>query len=246
MKPQDRKKLKARLGQGSSFKGLPEEMQGEIVDRLVPRSFDKGRVIATQGSPPKGLHAVLEGRVAWRRTTAAGDKALLYVAGPGSWFGQTALIRNTPMQFEVSAHTDVHTVMLPYRDYVQLVDTNSGYHKQIADQALERFELLIRLYAENLTLAADDLIPVRLATLAEMRRAESDQRGGPVDLEVSQGDLASMVGVSRQTFNGALKRLEAKGLVELGFRRLRIPDPARLLSAEVRARSSAKRTKRRS
>ena len=245
MKPQDRRKLKEELSRGHWFRSLPGEMQDGIVDRMVLRSFEKGQAIAAQGSAPGGLHVVLEGRVAWRRTTESGDKLLLYVAGPGAWFGHLSLIRRTPMQFEVVAHSDARTLLLPHADYVRLVDENAGYYERIADQALERFELLIRLYSESLTLATEDLIPARLATLAEMRRAESGQRGCAVELKIAQGDLAAMIGVSRQTLNMALKRLEADGLVEPGFGRLRIPEPARLARAKrLPAQASSRRGKR--
>jgi CRP-like cAMP-binding protein len=228
MKPQEREKVKRRLSKGTWFRGLPENLQDAIVDRLVPRSFAKGEVIAAQGSRPKGLHVVVEGRVAWRRTTGAGNKLLLYIAGPGAWFGQLALVRGTPMQFEVEAHSAARTLLLPRSAYERLIDEDPKHYQWFADQALERFELLIRLYSEGLSLPADDLILARLATLADLRRAESGQRSGAVELTIAQADLAAMIGVSRQTLNATLKRLESDNLIEVGFRRLRIPDPARL------------------
>jgi DNA-binding XRE family transcriptional regulator len=37
-------------------------------------------------------------------------------------------------------------------------------------------------------------------------------------IHLSQADLASMVGVSRQTLNAALARLQAQELLRVGFR----------------------------
>jgi hypothetical protein len=45
-----------------------------------------------------------------------------------------------------------------------------------------------------------------------------------------QAELERIVGVSRQTLNVLLAGLRDEGLVEIGFRSLRIPDPARLLA----------------
>jgi CRP-like cAMP-binding protein len=245
MKPQERKSVKRRLSKGTWFRGLSEALQDVIVDRLVPRTFAKGEVIAAQGSQPKGLYVVLDGRVSWRHRTGAGDGLLLYVAGPGSWFGHLALIRGKPMQFEVRAHTATRTLLLPLREYKRLLDEDSKHYQRIAEQALERFELLIRVYSEGLSMPAEDLIPARLATLAELRRAESGQREGAVELTLAQADLAAMIGVSRQTLNAVLKRLEADELIEVGFRRIRIPNPARLPGADgVRARTQSRRARR--
>jgi CRP-like cAMP-binding protein len=238
MNSRDLKKVKDRLATGAWFGSLPGKLQDAIIEQLVPRSFAKGAVIAAQGSQPKGMYVVLDGRVAWNRTTGAREKVLLYIAGPGAWFGQSALVRGTPMPFEVAAQSATHTLLLPRLAYEQLIREDSKSYRHFANQALERFELLIQLYAESLTLPAEELIAARLATLAQLRLAESGQRSGAVELTIAQADLAAMVGVSRQTLNAALKRLEADKLIEVGFRHLRIPDPARLLGAKkARSRS---------
>lgn len=245
MKPQERRKLKDRLSKGTWFRGLPAKLQDAIVDQLVPQTYAKAEVIVAQGSKAKGLYVVLDGRVAWRHSTGAGKNALLYIAGPGAWFGHLALVRGTPVQVEVVAHTAAHVLLLPRRQYKRLIEDDPGHYRRIADQALDRFEILIRVYAEGRSLPAEELIPARLVTLAELRRAESGQRGGAVDLTIAQSDLAEMIGVSRQTLNTALKRLEEKGLIEVGFRRLRIPDPARLQGARrIRARAASRRGRR--
>ena len=50
-----------------------------------------------------------------------------------------------------------------------------------------------------------------------------------MEIELTQAELAQMIGVSRQTANEILKRLEAEGLIEVGFKRIRVLNPDRLL-----------------
>ena len=80
------------------------------------------------------------------------------------------------------------------------------------------------------SLPPEDRLRTRLADLVELRRAERFGIG-PVVLRLSQEELARMVGVSRQTLNALLADLRAEGLVDVGFRSLRIPDPERLCAA---------------
>jgi DNA-binding transcriptional regulator LsrR (DeoR family) len=47
-------------------------------------------------------------------------------------------------------------------------------------------------------------------------------------LELTQADVAAFTGLSRQTVNLELGRLEERGLVELAFRRIKIADVDRL------------------
>lgn len=227
----ERKSLVRLLRQGAWFKGLPGPLQKAILDRSVTRVHARGETIAAQGGHSEGLCAIVEGRLAWRRVVGRGERILLYVAGAGAWFGHLGLVRNAPMQFEVVAHTAARILVLPRADYEHLVAEDPAYFRSFADQALERMELLIKIYAEGRSLPMHELIPTRLATLAQMRMAESGREGHTVDLAISQGEAAAIIGVSRQTLNAALQKLESEGLVEVGFRRLRIPDPARLVEA---------------
>jgi DNA-binding GntR family transcriptional regulator len=67
-----------------------------------------------------------------------------------------------------------------------------------------------------------------------MRMRERPQAGA-ISLTVSQADLARMVGVSRQTLNALLGKVAHAGLVEVGFRRIRVLDLARLADPTVAA-----------
>lgn len=243
MTPQERERAGTLLRQGSWFQGLPRQLQDAIVERSRPRVYAKGEVIAAEGSPAAGLYAILEGRVSWTRSVAdPGGETLLYIAGPGAWFGSLALVRGTPTQFKVAAHTAARILVLPRAEYQRLIEEDPECYRRIVDHALERFEVLIRVHAESRRLTTEELIPVQLATLCELRRAELRQSGGGVTLGLSQGEVAAMVGVSRQTLNAALRRLAAKELIEPGFRQIRIADPARLRGAGVAALRSWRRS----
>ena len=48
------------------------------------------------------------------------------------------------------------------------------------------------------------------------------------EVRLSQADLAAMAVMSRNTFNGIVGELVEKGLVELGYRSIRLRQPAAL------------------
>ena len=54
---------------------------------------------------------------------------------------------------------------------------------------------------------------------------------GSVTLGVTQADLSRMIGISRQTLNRLLGQLQERGLIVLGFRKIIVPEPRRLLEA---------------
>lgn len=68
-------------------------------------------------------------------------------------------------------------------------------------------------------------LPTRLTDLAGMLAAASGS-SVPVTLGVSRSRLATMVGLSRRSLSTLLARLRARGLVEVGFRAIRVLEPA--------------------
>ncbi|HEX2463013.1 MAG TPA: helix-turn-helix domain-containing protein, partial [Thermoanaerobaculia bacterium] len=74
---------------------------------------------------------------------------------------------------------------------------------------------------------AEDLLAARLADFADSRHQDRPT-GRAIVLELTQGDVAALTGLSRQTVNAELHRLAERGLVTLAFRQIRIDDAARL------------------
>jgi DNA-binding MarR family transcriptional regulator len=86
---------------------------------------------------------------------------------------------------------------------------------------IERYVIVYRFLVDSHGLPTEEWLHARLAALAAFRR--KDEAGtGPVWVAASQDALATMIGVSRQTLSLLLTRLEDRGLVEVGFRGIRI------------------------
>jgi len=215
------------LRQGAWFGGLPPALQELILRESVVRSYPKGQVVIREGEPPKGLFAVLEGRV--RAVCWAGDAAevLMHVGEAGLWFGHYGAMSRNPSIGSVIADSPVRLLLLPAFKFERIVADEPQYYRAFADAALERYAFLFRYVAEAHGLSPEGRLRARLADLAHLAGRERPRRG-PVALTVSQTDLATLVGVSRQTLNGLLKRLEAERLIEVAFRRIRVLDEARL------------------
>jgi CRP/FNR family transcriptional regulator, cyclic AMP receptor protein len=216
---------------GAWFASLPAPQQEAIVRGSVLRSYKKGRVISLEDSPPKGLYVVLEGRVRIARTLAGGDEVLLHIGEPGFWFGDFAVITGRRTIASVIADSDVRTLMLSKARFDRIVADEPHFYKGFVSLIADRFAVMIKFLAEAHLLAPEDRLRARLVDALEYSQREHIQ-SGPVALNLSQSDLAGMVGVSRQTLNELLKRLQAQGLIEVGFRRIRVTDPARLRSSQ--------------
>jgi CRP-like cAMP-binding protein len=215
------------LKEGAWFGGLPPALQKLILQESVVRTYRKGQVIVREGEPPKGMFVVLEGRVRAIRDVGDGDEVLLHVGEAGCWFAYYSLFHRRPSIGSVVADSRVRALLLTAPKFERIIEDEPRYYRAFADLALEHYAVLFRYVAEGHGLAPEDLLRARLADMAGLRRYERPT-DGPVSVNVSQSDLATMLGVSRQTLNGLLARLQADGLIEVGFRRIRVLDEARL------------------
>src|ERR671922_1063228 len=95
--------------------GVPEEPRRRVLAAARLRRFARGEVIFHEGDPGDTLHLIARGRVAVRVTTPLGDTATLAVLGPGDFFGELALLSESPRTATVTALEKTETMAL-HRD----------------------------------------------------------------------------------------------------------------------------------
>jgi CRP-like cAMP-binding protein len=237
------------LSAGEWFGGLSGPLQELILSRSIVRKYAKGQVISVEESPPDFLFAVLEGTVYVVRDVGGGEESLIHVGEPGFWYGAVYLLTGSPTVATVLAHTPVRALILSKAQFDRILAEEPRHYAAFAKLALDRYRVLVTMLAELRELAPEARLRGRLFSLAKLRMQDR-RHTGAVSLAVSQADLARMVGVSRQTLNALLGRLSKAGLIEIGFRRIRVRDAARLvdpnapLTETERAVGAARRTPR--
>jgi len=240
MDAKELRRVSDRLTPGRWFGALPAQLQSLILARSRVRDYAKGQVITLEGQATTGLRAVLEGQVRMVRQAGLGDEGLVYVGEQGFWFGEFAVLMDAPeVLVSVIARTRARILFLPKAEFEGIVRDEPRYFRDFAKLALARAAVFLKAYVQASSLAPETRLLGQLALLTQLK-LEEKSRQGPVDLPLSQADLAAIVGVSRQTINRMLGTLAERGLIELGFRRIRILDP-RGLSADDRTLAPAGR-----
>jgi CRP-like cAMP-binding protein len=215
------------LDGGEWFGNLSSDLKELILARSVPRTFAKGEVISLEHSRPKGLFALIEGEVHLVRNLGDGEEVLVHVCEPGHWFAEYAVLAGKLTIVTFIAHTRVRALLLPKAQFDYIVGADPRHYQAFARLALDHFAALVELLSGVRGLAPELRVRSRLAFLARLRMQET-REPEPVALSLAQVELARMVGLSRQTLNAILQKLHHAGLVDVGFRRIRIPDVARL------------------
>src|SRR5919198_3911928 len=197
------------------FRGLDDDALESIARSLRTRRFRRGEVIFHLGDPGDALFIVASGAVKITLPSETGDEAILATLRPGDFFGELALLDGAPRSATAAALEPTETLVLPRQRFREL----------IATEPVIRDALLASLAAElrRLTLHVEELhfldiagrLAARLVRLAGeqgTRRADGTIR---LDAPLTQSDLASMVGCTRQSVNKLLGMFADDGLVRL-------------------------------
>jgi CRP-like cAMP-binding protein len=199
------------------FRTLSPEALSAIAAGGRRRSYPRGAVVFLQGDPGDGLYVVLSGRVKITVESSEGDEMLLATLSPPDTFGELALIDGQPRSATAEALEQTELLWIG-RDAFR-----AAYEK--LPQVAESLLLILGRLVRRVTGQAADLALIDLeGRVARLLIRLLDSAGGAaeLDLGMTQSEVASMVGGSRQSVNQILHGLARNGYIQVQGRRLRI------------------------
>jgi CRP-like cAMP-binding protein len=209
------------LRRGRWFASLPPALQARIAQWAVLRRFRTGQYLLRAGDAPRGMFGLVSGRTRHVYVVGEDREVLLHVGGPGLWTGEYALICGARSINHVIADAPTTALFLSAKDWQRIVDEEPRWLAHFARLLGERFATAFRAYAEAQALSRDEWVYARLRLVAHVER---EHGATSPRIQLSQSHLASMVGVSRQTLNAALARLQQRGLLRVGFRLIELAE----------------------
>jgi CRP/FNR family transcriptional regulator, cyclic AMP receptor protein len=138
------------LGRTPVFAGLPRRLLARIAVQLFEKAYGPGEAVFTEGDPGKGLFVVLDGEVEVLRETAQGPQRIV-TFGPGTAFGELALIDDLPRSATAAATTPTRLLILYRSHFEDLVAGDRGIALVVAKNLLRLLAGYVR--AANVTRA---------------------------------------------------------------------------------------------
>lgn len=213
----------ATLRRAELFETLGDDALATLAQQTRRRSYQRGSVVFLQGDPGDGIYVVLSGRLKITVESPEGDEMVLATLGPRESFGELSLLDGEPRS--ATAETLEPSELL----WIGRTAFRAAYerHPQVAESLLVILGRLVR----RITGQAADLALVDLeGRVARLLVRLLDAGGGALDLDLgmTQSEVASMVGGSRQSVNQILHGLARSGYLEVQGRRLRVLEPDQL------------------
>ncbi|MDO9528837.1 MAG: Crp/Fnr family transcriptional regulator [Syntrophales bacterium] len=209
------------------FESLSPEDCERLAASLRRRSLKKGETLFRKGDDGTSLYIVKEGRIKIVLPSEMGDEAVLAVFSAGDFFGEMALMDGMPRSADAVALEPSELLALNRNDFITFLGNNEKAMQAI----LSHLSMRLRKTDDSLEDAYFLNISARFAKkLVELAKTHGERDGDiiQIGLRLSQKDLASMIGATRESVNKELRVLREKGLVSTEKGTLRILDLARL------------------
>ncbi len=212
---------------GAWFGGLPEGLRQAILNRARVRRAAAGTALARRGQANSSWIGVVRGACRLGTPLSDGRSFTLDFIGPGQWFGDIAAVDGGANALDLIAHVPSTLLEVPCFELRHLIDTHGELREGLLQLNCSRLRYMVRRFEELHTLALPQRLAREVQRLAT-RFGRAVDEGVWIELALSQGDLAALVGGSRQRVNRALGQMQQVGILRLGPARLLLLDATRL------------------
>ena len=239
------------------FSGLDAAALEQVAAGTRTRRFRRGEVIFHAGDAGDGLFVIVSGEVKIALPSETGDEAIIATLRAGDVFGELALLDGAPRSATATALVATETVVLPRDRFHALIATEPAVRDALLAslaaelrritthvEELHFFDITGRLASRLVRLAEESQAAAIAAAVATGRgsrvNAVADPRRshGPAPIRLrstlTQAELASMVGCTRQSVNKLLGQFADSGLVRLDREGVTVTDLAGLVAAARR------------
>jgi CRP/FNR family transcriptional regulator, cyclic AMP receptor protein len=203
------------------FRDLSERDMAELDRVTTITTVPRGRVFYEPEDVSQVLFLIREGRVQIYRISPEGKKLVIATLGPGALFGEMALLGQQMHNAFAEALDDCQIFVMSRADLERLILNKPSVGRRVLETTGRR----LRDAEKRLEDMAFKGIPARLASLLLRMAAE---QGSDEVVGLTHQDLAETIGTYRETATQVLNDMKADGLIEIGRKRIKILDRARL------------------
>ena len=204
---------------------LGEDDRRDLRARGTVRQFSRGAALAHAGQISDRVLVLLSGHVKLTRVTDDGREVLLAIRGGGDLVGEQSSIDGAPRSASIVALDKVEALALPPDDFLAFVTRTPEASLYIMRMLAER---LRDADGKRVEYASQDVVGRLAARLCELseRFGEAQEDGDEtrIDLALTQEDLASWTGASREAVSRALQQMRSLGWVTTERRAITVHD----------------------
>jgi CRP-like cAMP-binding protein len=173
------------------------------------QTYKKGQVLLLSNETPTHIFYIEEGRVKQYEITYKGSEIIVNTFKPGSYFIMLTALTGLPNLYYFSAETDVKLRCAPIKDVADFVNNNPDVMKDLLTRIYKVMESLLRRMTHLMSGSARGRVIYEI--LLDVRGSGEGKHLGR--LSITEAELASRAGLSRETVSREISYLKKKGLL---------------------------------
>lgn len=202
---------------------LTESESRDLLKHAHLKRVQPGQIVFYKDDPGDGLYGVLSGRVVVTVESAAGKELILNMFGPGEFFGEIALLDGKGRTANAVAREASELLFLGRSAFLTFLKQRHDVAVRIIVFLCERLRRTNSLVEDATFLSVPTRLAKQLTALFDHYGVRSASTAA-MTIRISQGELAQMLGVSREIVSRQLAIWREAGIVELGRGNLTILD----------------------
>ncbi|MEH6346970.1 MAG: Crp/Fnr family transcriptional regulator [Bermanella sp.] len=208
----------------SFFANLAPEFMVQLKGACSEMHLEAGHVLLHRGDDGNACFGIISGQLKAFAHESTGKEMTLAVLNPGHWFGEISLVDNLPRTHGTIATQPTVILKMPKTAFDLAISQQPSIAMDVSRHLCQRLRLAFTAVEESLLLP----LPQRLAKKLLFIQAPQDNQQAKSFTQVSQQEIAQMLGVSRQSVSKQLTQWAKDGILELSYNSFAILDTVRI------------------
>ena len=183
-----------------------------LAENRRPRKYCAGQLLYLQGTLPECFYYLISGSVRSFISTSSGEERVLTIHRPGDLMGEASFFDGCP---RVTSAMTLEDCLVLTVNQAQL-DSAFQQHPELALPMLQYLARTVRMLSDHVGAAS---LPAQQRVARWLLNQPGSENG---DIRSTHEAIGQAVGLSRVTVSRVLGELASLGLVELGYRSIRI------------------------
>jgi CRP/FNR family transcriptional regulator, cyclic AMP receptor protein len=209
------------------FTALDDAASASLLANMVSVKIPKGTILFAEGDGGDQLYVIAEGKLKLGTSSGDGRENLLSILGPGEMFGELSLFDPGPRTSTATAVTDAKLLSLGQEKLLPWLVENPKVSLQLLASLAQRLRRTNEAVGDLVFSDVPGRVAKALIDLGERFGKKTDE-GLFVHHDLTQEELAQLVGASRETVNKALADFAGRNWLKLDGRAVLITDFDRL------------------
>ena len=199
----------------ADFAGYPE------------RTYSKGQILLYAEEEPTHVFYMLEGRVRQYDISYRGDEVIVNVYRPPAFFPMSWVMNRTGNKYFYKTEEKIRARIIPVDDALAYIKENPDVLYDLLSRVYRGVDALIARLVQLMAGSAKSRLLFELANEARKLHAQEDE---PIQLKITESDLAARTGLSRETVSREMHGLKKANMVSVNKNGVKIENLAAINS----------------